>query len=413
MKKSKLFVRILAIILALAMIVGSAFYLVYIIAPASLNTYAMDADDEARLDNLKETIRLIEENYKDKVDTKALIDTAYAGVIDFLDIWSTYYSSAEERDLFSNQLTTENYSGVGMTLVEYDGKIYVCELNPKGPAYAAGVKPGDIVIGINGGGVKTSTASQVADRLRGTAGSTVRVKFQRGDEIINVSLKRKALTAANVCAKVFDKETGAEISDILDLSKKDKLTGYIQIKEFDEGTTKDFETELQIFKASGIKDLIIDLRDNPGGYMGEAMDCIDNFLKKGDKLVSYTRQGKEIEKELVLEDGQYKMNMVLLVNGDSASACDAFAAIFKDYKLGKIVGTTTYGKGVAQEMFDLGDGSFMKLTTCYFLSPKGRAIHGIGTTPDIEVKCEKSLTEIAIFGLPDPQLNKALELLAK
>lgn len=410
MKKRKLWARILAIFLALLMIGGSAFYLVYIISPASSNVYALDAGDEEKIDNLKETIKTIEENYKDKVDASALIEAAYAGMFDALDKWSVYYSSSKARDEFTGSLANENYGGVGITLVSHDDKIYVYDLNPKGPAKAAGVQVGDIIIGVNGSGIKLLTIDDVANKLRGKQGTKVRIKVQRDDKVLNFTLTRKSLETFNVTAKIFDPETEKEITDLLVIKEKKNLIGYIRIDEFGEGVASAFETELQMFKAAGIERLVIDLRDNPGGYMDEALTCISSFLKKGDKLVSYTQQGKVIASETVPEDGQYKMKMALLTNEESASACDAFAAIFKDYKLGKIVGTTTYGKGVAQEIFDLGDGSFMKLTTCYFVSPKGSKIHEVGTKPDIEVKSEHTLTETAILKLEDVQLSKALEL---
>ena len=411
MKKTKWIARVLAIILALAMICGSAFYLIYIVAPASYNTYALDAADVEKLYRLEEVIKMIENNYRDKLKGSELVDAAYQGVFDALDKWSVYYASKDDEAEFTNQLTGEKYAGVGMTIVDYEGQVYVCDLNTKGPAYGAGVQVGDIITAINGASIKKLTLDQVQAKLRGKAGTSLTVKLLRDGKTISVKLVRKELTVSSVRAKIFDSETGKEISDILNLTSKKNLIGYIKIDEFDDGTARAFATELQILKSAGITKLIIDLRDNPGGYMNEALECVSNFLKKGTKLTSYIKQGKTIGTEKSYQDGQYKFNMVLLVDEASASASDAFAAIFKDYKLGKIVGENTFGKGVAQEIFRLSDGSSMKLSTCYFTTPKGKQIHEVGTKPDIEVVSEHDMTEMAILKLEDLQLKKALEVL--
>ncbi len=410
--KSKWIVRILAIILAIAMIAGSAFYLIYVISPASLYTYAMDEQDIARLDALKLAIEQLELNYKDEVDVNKLIDDAYSAVFQNFDRWTTYYASNEEKDAFVDQLANSTYAGVGVTISVIDQRCYVTAVNASGPAFSAGIKPGDIIKTVGIKDVKGLTVDQVSNRLRGKEGSTVNIVVDRNGEELKFKVPRKTLSINNVYFRIYDPCAAAEIEYVNDLNDRTDLVGYISISEFDEGTASHFLLTKTMLEAAGISKFIIDLRDNPGGYMNEALVCAESFLKNGDPMIYYIQQGKTVE---TIKSENYlagKAKTIVLVNENSASASEAFAAVMQGSKAAKLVGKTTYGKGVAQEIFDLGNGSYVKMSTCYFVGPNKKAIDGVGVKPDYDIDSLDGRTTYELLTMQrDFQFDKALELL--
>ena len=412
--KRKWIVRILAILLVIAMVVGSAWYLIEIIAPAKVNVYAMSADDREKLDNLEDLFKLVKENYRDQVDDRMLIEGAYAGVLASLDPWSVYYSSSEEMEEFTSSLESEQYGGIGCTIVAKDGKIYVSDLNRVGPAYRYGLKIGDNIVAVDGVKFAGDDIDAAAKKMRGEAGTKVKITVIRQGKPLDFTFVRKVLNKSSVTTTLYELSSGKALTSVAQIDeKKGNLAGVIHISQFDEGCAKEFEKQLILLEGIGVKKIVIDLRDNPGGYMDEALDCACCFLKQGDKLISYIHQGETIGSNFVQVGDEKKFDVVILVNQESASASEAFTLIMKDYNLAKVVGVTTFGKGVAQEIFPLGDGSYIKLTTCYYAGPKNNTlIEGKGISPDVYATCDgKSLTEIKILGLADTQLKKAIELL--
>ena len=388
MKKRKLLTRILVIILVIAMLAGSGFYLIYMISPASLNVYAASSkvsDDEAykKLEDLKEMIELIQKNYKDNVTAKELVDAAYSGVFDALDQWSTYYATSEDEANFKQSLTKEQYAGVGLTITAKEALSVVSFVNPKGPCKAAGILRGDIITAVNGRKIKGMDIDKVSELLRGKAGTKVKISVLRGTESKDFTVVRANIAASHVDYYMIDNQP----------------IGYIGIATFGDDCAIDFAAALRELKKLGAKSFIIDLRDNPGGYMDEALDCASLLLKSGDTIIRCYKKGKEVDRIVVPGNDKSKRDkVVLLVNNNSASAAEVFTAALKDNKAAKVVGETTYGKGVAQEIITLGDGSSFKLSTMYFTGPNRKAIDGVGIKPDYVVSGD------------DAQLAKAIEL---
>ena len=398
--KKNLFVRILAIVLALAMIAGSAFYLIYMIGSSSNAVYAMDSEDEAKIDNIKALITVIENEYKDKVDTKKLINAAYDGIFDMLDPWSVYYASSEEKDSFVNSLSNEELCGIGVTITfNSKDQCYIKKLIPNAPAMKAGLLENDIITAVAGKSVAGLSLDEISKRIQGKEGTTVKVTVIRAGKTLNYNIKREKFNATSVYSKVFNPVTGKEISNTNELAELKGLIGYIEIEEFSETLLRDLYKAKLTLSSYGIDKIIIDLRDNPGGYMGAAMDGVSLFLKSGMPLAKYWKDGKLLDTEGKTTEDNGGSKLVLLINGDSASASEAFAAVLRDNKAATIVGTNSFGKGVAQEIFELGDGSYFKLSTCYFTGPNGNKIDGVGIKPDYLVYNTVALSEEELANL--------------
>ncbi len=381
-KEKKLLVRIMAILLAAAMIIGSGFYLVYLIADNGSVAYGLSTDEEAyeKLDRLKDVIKIIDKYYKDDVDLNKLVDAAYNGVFDSLDRWSVYYSSIDEEAAFTDSLENKEYSGVGLTIQEQsDGTVKVLTVNPNGGALSAGVKKGDIITAVNGKSVEGKSSSEVADLLKGVAGTKVKITVSRKTGTFTFEVERRKIQVTSVNYEMLDGGIG-----------------YIQISNFNEGEGAEFRAAVEFVDSQGSNKLIIDLRDNAGGYTNEAMESLSAILRPNKTLVKYIAQGEELDKELLLGDenqSQEDYKIVVLVNENTASAAEIMAIAIKGNDAGKLVGVNTYGKGVAQQIISLTGVDSMKLSRFYFVGPNGETIDGTGIKPDYVVYNGAELTE--------------------
>ncbi len=269
--------------------------------------------------------------------------------------------------------------GIGVTFNENDkGEFVILSTNPGSPAEKNGMKAGDIITKVDG---KTfENADTIGAAMRGEAGTEVKITYVRDGKESVVTLVRAKIVTQSVSSKMLD-------GDI----------GYIKISAFEEATAKDFETALADIEVKTPKGLIIDIRDNGGGLVNSGTQIADHLIGKGTITYLQDRNG---EKQYIDSDSdRTNIPYILLVNENSASTSEILAAAVKDNGPGKIVGVTTYGKGVVQSTTKLEDGSAYKLTIMQYFSPKGNAIHDKGVKPDYEVKGE------------DAQLNKAIELL--
>ncbi|MDO5441558.1 MAG: S41 family peptidase [Bacillota bacterium] len=371
MKKRNLASKILVIILVLAMIAGVASCLAYVIAPSSVNVYAANAvsDEDAykKLDKLKDIIKIIKENYKEEIAVEKLVNGAYEGVFGQLDDWSVYYASTVEQEAFTNTLTTQQYCGVGLTITAAGTDCIIDAVNPKGPCKPAGIKAGDIITAVDGKPVKGWSLDQISQALRGKEGTKVKISTTRKGVAYDYTIVRAML----------------ETTDIDSYIIPDTSIGYIEIASFGEKCANDFTEAVAQLREDGATSFIFDLRNNPGGYMDQALNCAACILKPGDDLVYYYQNGKEIDHlHVVGEDDSPRDKVVILVNENSASAAEVFTAALKGNNNATVVGVNTYGKGVAQEIIDLEDGSSFKLSTLYFTGPKKLAIDGKGIKPD-------------------------------
>lgn len=348
-----------------------------------------DASSEEKLSVLK---GLIDENYIGDVDEEALEEGIYKGYIQGLeDPYSVYYNEEETKDLY--ETTEGEYSGIGAVLSQdlESGVITLVQIYEDSPAAKAGLKDNDILTKVGDIEVTDMDLSEVVTYIKGEKGTDVDLTVLRGEdaEEITVTATRDTVEAQTVKYEMLEGQTG-----------------YLSVSEFDSVTHAQYEEALNELTAQGMTGLIVDLRNNPGGNLNTVCEMLDLVLPKGTIVYTEDKDGK---RETATSDDEHQINvpMVVLVNGNSASASEIYAGAIQDYGIGKIVGTQTYGKGVVQQIFDLGDGTSVKLTIAEYFTPNGRSIDGEGITPDVEVEYEADENNPEA----DNQLEKALEVM--
>lgn len=337
---------------------------------------------------VKEIERLIEKYYLGEVDQQKQTDYMYLGLVAGLeDRYSTYYTKEQYEEL---QKTQEGvYTGIGITIIQNseDGKIYVESCVEESPAAQAGIQAGDCIEAVNGTKTEGMTTSQVVDLIGAGSGGTVTLTVTRdGEEERDIQIEEGTVEMRSVDSRMLENHVG-----------------YIQITEFTGVTSEQFAAAFQELDSQGMEKLVIDLRDNPGGLVNAVCDTLRQILPEG--LIVYTEDKNGNRKEEICDgDTPIQIPLAVLVNEGSASASEIFAGAVKDYGIGTLVGTTTFGKGIVQDMFQLSDGSVLKLTVSHYYTPNGNNINGTGITPDVQAEQpEQSETDV--------QLQKALEVL--
>lgn len=353
-----------------------------------------DVIDESTEGKLGEIKGLIDRYYlhDDEVDEKDLESYLLKGYVSGLqDPYSVYYNQEETKELF--ETTAGEYSGIGAAMTQdiETGVITIVNVYKKSPAEEAGLKADDILYKVNGEDVTGQDLSKVVGKIKGEEGTKVTLTLLRGkaNKEIEATATRRKVEAQTV-----------------EYEMKDEQIGYLRITEFDTVTLRQFEKALTDLKSKGMKGLIVDLRSNPGGNLSTVCDMLDMILPKGTIVYTKNKDGK---KETAVSDEEHKMElpMTILVDGRSASASEIFAGAIQDYGVGTLVGTTTYGKGVVQQLFEMRDGTCLKLTIAEYFTPKGRNINGKGIVPDVEVKYEYDENNPDA----DNQLDKAIEVM--
>lgn len=339
---------------------------------------------------------LIDKYFLGEVDEEKLKEGAIKGYIEGLDDQYTEYISKEEMKDYLEE-TTGNFVGIGIYMVKDTDSNKVMVLSPiKGsPAEKAGILPGDLIISVDGVQYSADEMSVAANKIKGEEGSTVKLELLRGTETLNFELVRENIKVNPVEGKVLQNNIG-----------------YIKFSSFDEETSKEFKTKYEELKSQGIKSLIIDLRNNGGGIVSEALNIADYILEK-DKVMLYEVDKNNNEKiEKSKEDPIINMPIVILTNSNTASSSEILAGALKDHEKAKIVGTKTYGKGVIQQLMTLQDGSGLKITSEEYLTPNKTKINKIGIEPDEKVELpEEFKNKLTIEEKDDTQLQKAIEML--
>ena len=342
--------------------------------------------------------KLIDQNYLDEVDEDSLKEGIYTGLLYGLgDPYSRYYTEEEYEE--ESRGTEGSYAGIGISITRNtEGGILVVECYEGGPADVAGLQKNDVITAVNGTDVTDLTPADVSQMIRekedGTSVLTVYHQEENEPEDISV-------TVSNV-----------ELPTVSYEMLEDSI-GYLRITEFTMVTPQQFENAYKDLREKGMEKLIVDLRDNPGGVLSSVCDVLRQILPEG--LIVYT-EDKYGEKQEMKCDGDTPIDIPLavLVNENSASASEIFAGAVKDYGIGTIVGTTTYGKGIVQSLQKLSDGSAVKLTTARYYTPKGNDIHKVGITPDVEEKLDVSLlNKTEISHEEDNQLQAAIEAVSR
>lgn len=337
---------------------------------------------------------LIDRYYIGDVDETDLSEGVYKGYIEGLgDPYSVYYDEEETKQM-SESLSGE-FGGVGalMSQDRETGVITVLQVYDGSPAQEAGMRDGDTLYKVEGEEVTGEDLSDVVSKVKGEKGTQVTLTVLRADtgDEEELTITRDTIEVQTVSHEM-----------------KENNVGYIRITEFDTVTYEQYKEALEDLEDQGMERLIVDLRSNPGGNLDTVCDILDLMLPEG--LIVYTEdKNGEREEYTSDEENQFDKPLVVMMNGYSASASEIFAGAIQDYGLGQIVGTQSYGKGVVQSVFDLQDGTSVKLTIAEYFTPNGRSIDGEGITPDVEVEYQYDENNPDA----DNQLEKAMEVVAQ
>lgn len=335
--------------------------------------------------------KVIDAYYLEKENLEDVKEGVYKGMVDALgDPYSVYFTK-EEYDSFKESYTGE-YCGIGASLLQdaETGIITIVKAFDGSPAKEAGLMTDDILYKVNEEEVTGQDLTEVVAKVKGLEDTTVKLTIVRDSEEIEMEVTRKTISIPTVESEMLENNIG-----------------YILISEFDEVTTSQYAEAYNSLKSQGMKSLIVDLRNNPGGGLSVVAEILDSILPEG--MIVY-HEDKNGYREEYKSDAEHQIDipLVVLVNGNSASASEIFAGAVKDYGIGTLIGTKTFGKGVVQQMIDLGDGSAMKVTISKYYTPNGVCIHGTGIDPDMELEFD---SEAYKKDESDNQLQKAIEVL--
>ena len=351
---------------------------------------------KGKLDNI---LWVLEKDFYEDIDPEVLYEGALDGMMAALnDPYSCYYTEAEAQQVF--QATDGSYVGIGCYVgqTKDTNEIMVVAVMEDSPAEKAGLKPEDIIMAVDGRDITDAGLDYAMSLVKGSEGTKVVLTVKRGDEVLDISMTRAKIEQKTVSYRML--EDGI---------------GYIYVSAFYKNTTAETRAAIEDLEKQGMTKLIVDLRDNPGGLFDTAVEMLDIFLEKG-LLVAYTdsKDGAEV-KSYTKKDDKFDKPVVIMINGNSASASELFTQTMREYEKATVIGTTSYGKGVYQTIFPIGeDNSFIKYTGGRYYSPKGVCIHGVGIEPDIVVELDEGLEkEIVTKREKDNQLDAAVEYLKK
>lgn len=386
-----------ALIMLLIVILGSGVWKAVSVRMAGGEAEAAQISAESETDKkLNMLSNVIDQYYLygDDIDEKAMQDGIYNGYASGLgDPYTVYYNEEQTRDLLES--TTGEYSGIGATLLQnyQTRQVTIGNIYKDSPAEEAGLKTGDTLYQVDDHVIDKEDLSEIVSWIKGEEGTEVALHVYRGEnaeEVVCTATRRKIETQT------------------VEYEMKEDQIGYLRILEFDTVTLKQFENALTDLENQGMKGLVIDLRSNPGGNLDTVVDMLRMILPEGTIVSTKDKDGNVIE-EKNEEDHEFKKPLAVLVNQASASASEIFAGAVQDYGVGKIVGMTTYGKGVVQQLVNLGDGTCLKVTIAEYFTAAGRSINKKGITPDVEVEYEADPDHEDA----DNQLDKAIEVVTE
>jgi carboxyl-terminal processing protease len=318
---------------------------------------------------VSEVFEYIKEYHIDNPTIEQLKEGAIQGMIDTLDDPYTEYLDKEELSRFTGDLDG-GYNGVGLFLEGQPDYPKVVEVFPGSPSIEAGIMVGDIIKNVDGIDIKGCSLSSVVEKIKGPAGTEVTLLVGRGDKEFSVSLIRASLSIPTVESKIIDGDTG-----------------YINIKSFGIKTPGEFRNSLSNLLSEHVGGLVVDIRDNPGGYFEAALEIAEVFLEKNSPVVIIRNSDGTVDRYLAERDGEaVKIPTVVLVNSYSASSSEILAGALQDNGIAVVVGERTYGKGVVQNLIMLEAGGALKVTTAEYTTPKGRRLNNKGLEPDLEVQ---------------------------
>ena len=349
-------------------------------------------------DKLEDIQKILDDNFYFEEDDQKKQDGIIKGYMEGLDDpYSVYYTKDEYAEFMED--TEGEYVGVGVQVSQANETkiITVVKVFDGSPAKEAGIEAQDVITKVDGEDVSDQELDAVVDKIRGVEGTDVTITVYRSSDgkDHDYTMKRKKVENPTVEYKM--------LSDNI---------GYISVSSFYEVTAKQFIDAVGDLNVQGMEGLIVDLRDNGGGLLDIAVEMLDFMLPEGKIVYTEDKKGNIIDAYNSTDEQKFTKPLVLLVNGYSASASEIFAGAIKDYGIGTLVGTNTYGKGIVQRMFPLDDGSAVKVTIAKYFTPKGNDIHKIGIKPDIEVEFDSAKYKES-NGEEDNQLDAAINEMLK
>ncbi len=363
---------------------------------AKLAMFAKNSDNKDIESALNRYKAIIDKYYLGEIDEKKLEEGAIKGYVEGLgDPYTEYISKDDMKDYLDD--TMGNFVGIGIYMVKNTeaNKVQILAPIKNSPAEKAGILPGDLIVSVDGTTYTAEEMSTVSSKIKGESGTTVKLEILRGTESKTIELKRESIKVNPVDGKVLSNQIG-----------------YIEFSSFDEGTAKDFREKYEELQKQGIKSLIIDLRNNGGGIVDEALEIADYIADKGSNLLYEVDKNNNEEIEKSENDPIINMPIVILTNENTASSSEILAGALKDLGKAKTCGTKTYGKGVIQQVLTLPDGSGLKITSEKYLTPNKTEINKIGIMPDEEVKLPDTVKNVlTVEEKDDTQLQKAIEML--
>lgn len=353
----------------------------------------------AHIQKLGQLEKIIDAEYLGEQDTEMMANGMYLGLVAGLnDPYSRYYTKEQYEE--ANSRIQGEYVGIGVVMqMGSDQVVRIAECYENSSAAEAGILPEDVLLAINGTSIEGMALSEVSQMIKTTKEESVVLTISREgeEEPLDITVQVRNIEVTSVSYKMLEDEVG-----------------YLKIASFTHVSSQQYQNAMEDLKAQGMKRLIVDLRDNTGGLLDAVCEILNEILPEG--LIVYTedKNGSRSEKTC---DGEHPLDipLVVLVNENSASASEIFAGAVQDHKVGTIVGTVTYGKGVVQTTKVFQDGSALKLTISHYYTPNGNDIHGVGILPDVEVELPEASVEKWNQGEElsleeDTQLTKALEI---
>lgn len=350
-----------------------------------------DLSNDKELNEFLEVYANITSEYYEDVNKKELLEKAIAAMMNYLgDDYTSFLDDNETNDLM--QKLAGEYTGIGVSINNSDKSI--SKVFKDTPASKAGILEGDIIIGLNNEDLSVKNANEVVDLIKKTTG-TFTLKLKRGENVINVDLKNEKIISPSITYKMID----------------ETKVGYIYIEAFSKTLATQVKNALDELENAGMESLIIDLRDDTGGYLDAATEVASLYLEKGKRIYSLNYKGEITNYDDKTSDKK-DYEIVILINGNTASASEILAAALKESYGASIVGEKSYGKGKVQQTLDLSGGSMVKYTSAYWLTPNGTCIDKVGIAPDYPVSNELITDENnKVIEQIDRQLEKAIELL--
>jgi len=389
-------VRISTALMLMLLAVVCTFNITYFTATEYYNHRLDELEElETRYSKLKTVADIVEKHFVAEYDEKDAIETALAGYVAGLgDVWSAYYTAEQTASIEEDE--SNQYVGIGVTYsLSAENAYEITAVSAGGPADQAGILPGDRLVSAAGVDVSTlSSSDDLASLVKGEIGTVVTIVVERDGQQLSFDITRNLIVTYSVTSRMLENNVG-----------------YIAIADFDSKVDDEFHTHLDALVEQGAKGFVLDVRNNPGGYLNVMVDMLDLLLPSGIVITTVDKAGNEMP--LTSDHYMLDMPLVVLTNEYSVSAAEFFAAALQEYDVATVIGTKTSGKGYSQQTFKLNDGSSVHISTTRYYTPKGKSLAETGVTPDVLVELSmedlSNLLSGKLADKDDEQLQSALQ----